>query len=343
MKKWGLGLMLLAMLATPMLACGFPLPAGNSTMAVSKAVCAEGESADTCQERQDAYQMMSKLQSVKVSEMEMALYVFSEDESTEVSLEGNYEYVVSDDDAGLGADIHATITEGEMMSPDGDESLTGVEFILIGDKGYTTRDGGETWIMEDLDESAMTGLGLILGLAGVEGASLDLYSDPTIFTVTAGEDVDLDGQAMHVHTMEVDLTSLLMNGDALGSLMEAGSEVGGDELGTDELGDPEEMAMMAAMMIPFLAGTEFSTTLYIGADDGLIHFVEHNYVFKMDLSAMDPETGAMEMSYSLSGYLTDHNGEFSIVAPEGATEGSGGLLGSDLLGDSGLGDSLFGE
>ncbi|MBN1964981.1 MAG: hypothetical protein JW910_10055, partial [Anaerolineae bacterium] len=73
MRKWALFLTIAAMLAAPMLACGFPLPAGTTMMRVSKAVCAEGEAPESCQARQDAYQLMGKLQSAAIPDLEMAL------------------------------------------------------------------------------------------------------------------------------------------------------------------------------------------------------------------------------------------------------------------------------
>jgi hypothetical protein len=344
MKKWGLGLMLVAMLATPMLACGFPLPAGTSMMAVTKTVCADGESADSCQLRQDAYQMMAKLNSVVVEDLNMNLTINEGEDITEMQMTGMYEYVVNEAEEGLGANLHAKIEEGAMVSPEETESLSGAEFIIVDNRGYTSRDGGETWTVEELDADALQGVGMLLGIAGVEGASLDLFSDPAIFTVTALDDVEIDGQMMKVQKLEVNLQSLLMDADALGALLESGSQVGGDAVSTDELGDPAEIAMMSAMLIPFLTGTEFSSTLYIGADDGLVHKVEQNYVFKMDLSAFDPETPPMEMSYVLSGLITNHNSDIVIEAPEGAVEGEGLLGGGGLFGgESDLGSSLFGQ
>jgi hypothetical protein len=350
MKKWGLALMLLAMLAAPALACGFPLPAGTSMMAVSKAVCANGEAADSCQLRRDAFQMMGKLQSAAISDMTGDLYIDDGTSVTALNATGSYEYQVAESEVGLGANVRASLVTGQLTSDTGEQSLGGTEFVVVENKGYTSVDGGQTWTYEELDDSAILGLGFLLGLSGTTGAGMDLYSDPAIFTVTAGPDVQMDGQTMHVQTLTFDLEALLSNADAITAMMtqSAGAM---DQIGLDpsELGDPAQLAMLAAFLLPAFEGTEVSTTLYIGADDGYIHRIEENSVLKMDSSAMafgstDEEPTVLTMSYQLSGNLAQFNTLMAIAAPANAVEGAG-LLSEEggLFGGSGLGDSLFGQ
>jgi len=74
--------------------------------------------------------------------------------------------------------------------------------------------------------------------------------------------------------------------------------------------------------------TSVSTTLYIGQEDGYIHYIEENYLFSL---TMDP-TQPMTATYTLSGHLEDMNEDITIEAPANATQSQGG----------GLGDSLFG-
>jgi hypothetical protein len=123
------------------------------------------------------------------------------------------------------------------------------------------------------------------------------------------------------------------------------------EAGVDpsELGDPAQLAMLAPMLMPAFEGTVFSTTLYIGADDGYIHRIEDSYVFTLDSSkiAFGADSGeaptVMTMIYELSGNLAEFNAPLAIAAPENAQEGTG-VLGDEgsLFGGSGLGDNLFG-
>jgi hypothetical protein len=345
MKKWGLFVMLFAMLAVPALACGFPLPAGTTTMVVTKAVCAEGEAADSCQARQDAYQMMSEVNAVVVENLDMAMVVDDGTTVTNAKVTGMFEYQVVEATEGLGANLRAKLETGELTADTGDVSLSNTEFIIVGNKGYTSRDGGATWVYEELDENALMGLGLLLGIGGVTGSSLDLFSDPAIFTVTAGEDVEMDGQTMKVQTLTLDLAKLLGSGEALGAFMESGFAAGGDSLGLSEedLGgmDAAQIAMMSAMLMPMFAGSEFSTTLYIGAEDGYIHRIEDKYILNMDATAMGDPSTKLAMNYTLSGDITQHNAELAINAPEDATEGSGLLDEGGLLG-GGLGGSVFG-
>jgi len=347
MKKSGIFLMLVAMLAVPVLACGLPLPAGSSMMAVSKATCAEGEAVDTCQVRQDAYELMSKLTSATVKDLNMHMYVDDGSGSvTEATFVGNYGYQVSDSPDGIGADLDATIETGEVKSPTGDSSLNGARFIVVGAKAYTSQDGGKTWVEETLDPNSLLGIGLLLGVGGTGAAGIDLFADPSVFAVTPGDDVEIDGQSMHVQTLTLDLGKLLGNAQALGALMDAGFAAGGDAMGLtqESLGmSADQVAMMSGMLLPFLAGTEISTTLYIGADDGYIHHVEEKYIFKADLSTMSPDTKPITMTYELAGDITQHNMPLAIVAPANATAGNG-LLSSEggLFGSGGLSGGLFG-
>ncbi|MBN1681518.1 MAG: hypothetical protein JW966_14655 [Anaerolineae bacterium] len=350
MKKWGLIVMLVAMLAAPMLACGFPLPAGTEMMTVSKAVCGKDEAPDTCQERQDAYQLMSKVQSAIVPDLAMNLVLDSGDPTQDMSITvmGSYEFMLVESSEGLGASVHGVLEQGQLVNSEGTQDLSGTEFIIIGSKGYTTRDGGVTWVEEDLTEDSISGLGMFLGLGGTAGSGFDLYTDPETFTVTVGADEEYDGKTMHVHTLALDLMGLFSATEALSGLMDSGLDAGGDSLGVSEesLGmSSEEFAMMAGMLLPFLNGTEISTTLHIGADDGYIYYVSDDITFMMDLSVMDPEQAPVTMVYQLSGHVTGHNQPLEITAPEGATTGEGGLFGGEggLFGsETGIGDSLFG-
>jgi hypothetical protein len=342
-----LGLMVLAMLAVPMLACGFPLPAGTTMLAVSKAVCAEGEAVNTCQVRQDAYQLMSKLESVAIEDLSMTLHIDDGTSVTSMTLTGTYEYVVTDDETGLGANIHAVLTEAQMTDASGTESLSGAEFIVFGDKAYTKKPG-EDWVFEQLDPNTLLGLGMILGLSGPTGAGLDLFSDPAIFSVNVADGMTIGEQATQAQTLALKLDALLSNAEALGGVMTQGFSAGGGALGMtqEDLGlDPAQLAMMSMLFLPMFEGSAFTTTVYIG-DDGYIHRIEDNYQFAMDTAALgalaEGEPQKMTMRYELSGNLVRHNQPVTITAPEGATQGEGllgeggglfgGELGSGLLG-----------
>lgn len=354
MKKWTLYVMVLVMVAVPALACGFPLPAGTEMMRISKAVCAEGEAPDPCQERQDAYQLMGKLQSAVVKDLTVHVAVEAPDENIEADLTGSYDYQLITANVGLGANIDAHWDTGQLTDASGTQSLDNYEIIAIGEQFYVSEDSGQTWSSEVLDQSTLAGMGMFLGLGGPLGASLDLYADPGIFTVTVEPDVEYDGQTMHVQTLTVDLQKLLATPDAALGLLEDGFTAGGDLMGMsmDDLGmTPDQFALALPMMLPVLEGTAFSTTIYIGADDGYIHYAADNFVVAFDPTAFDATQQPMGLTYQISGYITQHNQPLVITAPGNATEGSGGLFGdSGLFGDGGtpesgsggLGDALFG-
>jgi hypothetical protein len=349
MKTWGSALMVLAMLAAPMLACGFPLPAGIATLAVGKAVCAQGEAIATCQARQDAYQSMSKLRSAAVNDLTLDLHIDDGSQSvTSATVSGSYEYIVASDDSGLGATIHAVLIDGQVDSGDGNpQSLSGLEFIIYGNKAYSSLDGGQTWGYEELDPSELSGIGALLGVGGARGAVLDLFADPTVFSVTVGPSVQIDGQMMDVQTLSLDLPKLLTNPDAMTRLLQQAISAGGDmlDLTAEDMQnmDPAQIALMSAMLLPLMEGTAFSTTLYIGQDDGYIHRIEDSYVLAMDLSLIDPQSQPIKMGYLLSGTIAQHNASLVINEPQNAVQGQG-IFSEEggVFGGSGLGSSVFG-
>lgn len=341
MKKWVLSLMVLAMLVAPMLACGIPLPAGNEMMSVSKAICAEGEDAAECQVRQDAYQLMGKLQTARVEDLAMYLLVDDGTEEMRMQISGNYDYVVVPATEGLGANVHAVLENAEITDEFGTQTYNDLQFMIVDGAAYSSEDGGTTWITEELDDNTMLVLGIVLGLGGVTGAGLDIYSDPGVFDVVTGDPVELNGQMMTVQTLQLDLSALLQSSDTLLALLQEGFAVGGEVMGLDPatLGmELDQLALIAGMMLPFLQGSELSTTIYIGQDDGYIYQVDDNFSIKIDMSALDPTQGSMEMTYTLTGKVVNHNGAITITAPAGATEGDV----PGLFGGGGLGDSLFG-
>jgi len=347
MKLKGTVLLILAMLAAPALACGFPLPAGTAMLAAGKATCAQGEAIATCQARQDAYQMMSKLRSAAVQDLTMDLYIDDGTEVISARMTGSYEYLVTGEDSGLGANIHAVVADGQVDTGDGNpQSLTGMEFIIYGNKAYSSMDGGQTWGYEELDSSALSGIGMLLGLGGTRGAALNLFADSAVFSVTIGPTVQIDGQMMEVQTLKLDLPKLLANADAMTRLLQQGTSASDLlDLSPEDLQtfDPQQIALMSALLLPLMQGTEFSTTLYIGQDDGYIHRIEDNYVLVMDLAKLDAQSKPVKMSYLLSGTITQHNAPLVITEPSNATEGQG-IFGQEggVFGGSGLGSSIFG-
>ena len=293
--------------------------------------------------------MMSKLQSASVQDMELTFFVNDGESETSITITGWYDYQIAPEVEGLGAYVHGKVESAEMADAEGGDSLSGMEFVIYGDKAYSKEEGGE-WKVETLDADSLAGIGLLLGFAGPEGENLDLFTEPAVFTVSESA-ADMMGQGMTVQTLTMDLTKLLGSAEALDALMQGGLEAGGDSLGMGEedLGfTSEDLAMMSMFLLPTLTGTEFSTTIYIGNDDGYIHRIEDNFVFVMDLGAMgfaeEGQTSVVEMRYVLEGNITGHNEPIEVFVPEGAVEGEGlfgeegGLLGSG----GGLGDSLFG-
>jgi hypothetical protein len=340
MKKWSSLMLLLTLLAGPVLACGFPLPAGTEMMAVSKAVCAEGETADSCQARQDAYQLMGKVQTAKVPDLQMSMNMETGDQIVRIEITGSFDYVLAESNEGLGAELHIVIDEGQMVNEGITTDLTGLELILLGDNAYASEDGGETWSLQTLDQNTRAAVSMIAGLAGPEGAGLDFFAEAATFAVAPGEGADYNDQAMAVQTMTIDLPALLASPETILSLLEdlfAMSDTIGLDMESSFGMPPDQIATVAAMLLPFLTGSEFATTVHIGQEDGYIHYIEDRAFLNMDMTSIDPNQVKLMFSYELSGHITEHNAPLAISEPANVTEGTGSIFGdSGLFGSGGL-------
>ncbi len=332
--------MLLILIAAPMLACGFPLPAGMSSLPAAKSWCAVNEALETCQLRRDAYQLMNKVDSASIPEFEVVLDMVNGDEVTHATLKGSMEYVVVPvSEEGLGANVHVTITEGEMIQGAATQSLSGAEFIIIGSRGYTSRDNGQTWTYEELTPDVLLGLNLLLGLPGLSANRFYWLNDPAVFTVTSGDPVDYDGQSLSTQTIGLDFTALLTSPELLTLLLTQGMDlvtmVGVTE---ESLGfSVDQIVPVASQLQPFFSNTNFTTTIGIGAD-GYIHYLQENYSLTMDDSATgsaNPTT--INFTYLVTGYLTGFNEPVTIEEPTSATESEGEMFGG------GLGSSIFSQ
>lgn len=336
--------MLAALLAAPVLACGFPLPAGMSIMAVSKAQCAEDEATDTCQARQDAYQMMSQVQSVVVPDLAVDLVMEMPGQNMVLTVAGSYEYIPAETDDGLGANIHIRLDRMELTQNGATESYNNVQVILIGGEGYVSEDGGATWSQETLtDMNTLNGLSMMLGLGGSVGAGLDLYSNPATFAVTAGSADAYNGQAMQSQTMTLDIATLMTSTDTMSGFLAFAENMTGQTLIQE--GSGFDLAMLAdpqigGMLLLFMAGSELGTTIHIGADDGLIHYISENHIFNLDAGTMNEQFGGpIYFSYVMTGHIEQHNAALVIVPPTNIS-GEGSAIFGD---DGGLGSGLFGN
>ncbi len=334
-KRLAPGLVLALLVTTPMLACGFPLPAGTTVPATAKAVCAADEAIESCNLRRDAYQLMNALNSASVTDLVVDLYIDDGVEVTEAAITGSYDYIVSETADYLGADLHAWLDQAAFATQTGADDLSNTQVIIVDDIGYTLNADG-SWLKEELNASALLGLSFLFGVTGTEAASLDVFRAPETFTVTTGEPVQHMGQEMVVQTLAVDLQALLNDPDALLALFDDLAAMGLENMGIDpaSIGDPNQLAAMAPILLPFFEGTAITATLWIGADDGYIHYVDESYVLELDLSALDPDTVPMAMRYNLQGYLSNHNAALTITAPENVVESEGSFdLGGNLFGN----------
>jgi hypothetical protein len=347
MTRWAVLGMLTVLLALPMLACGFPLPAGTEMMQLSEAACAEGETLDSCQMRQDAYQLMGKLRSAVVPDLNMRMFLRGGDQRTEIAARGSFEYLVLPSRQGMGANLSAVLEEAWIADMTATDTVENVLIRTVGDRIYASEDDGATWHYQSLKSEDLLSLSILLGLVHTTGISLDLFSEPELFSVTSGGTTSIDGQTMHVQTLTFDLPGLLTYPDLIDTLVTTNYdalavllEYGGSEW---EDMSPEDLSLMLGIVLLLIEDSDLRTTLYIGADDGYIHYFEERLEFLL-VDESDPAAGTATFEYTLSGHVTQHNAALVVEAPPGAILG-GGFFGSDFFGGGGpaLGDTLFGE
>ena len=323
MKKPRTWLLALVSLSLGVLACGFPLPLVEEALdRWAGPACGVAESAKSCAARQDAYRALVTEDAVSVRDVEMHLYTDQGGGGSDVSLLGEYDYALLETANGTVPGLHGWLHDlsGSLLPNLEDQS--GIEVILIGTEGYSLPAGATSWVKENLEDSALLGMGLLFGIPAFLGELPDVYAADGAFTVEAYETQDASGQAVLVQTLALDLEALL-NDPALLTLL---AEPVAPLLAGHGIEDPTELIAVAPVLRPYLEGSELQTRLSIGQADGLLHAFEQTARLAFDLSATDPEALPIELRYTISGVFQYGAAVAPIVAPATYVEGDGGLL-----------------
>jgi hypothetical protein len=243
----------------------------------------------------------------------------------------------------------AVVVEGSATDEMGDTESGTVEIRIIDGVLYLS-DGNE-WTYTDVEAllSELEELGIsadTMMSAGEAGAMEGMMSDmdATIanhVTMTRGEDSTVDGETAASFTVALDLNGLLADPGLTEMFANLPPEVLAGALGSGGEMTEEEIQQMTAMM-PMLVGmlgmmfqnTEAYLSVDAGVDSGKLYGFELHFATDLDASALGGSTGeAMSILFHLGVDISDYDGAFEYVVPEGATEMD--MSGMDLMGSMG--------
>jgi hypothetical protein len=154
---------------------------------------------------------------------------------------------------------------------------------------------------------------------GIGAEALNIMNIPGFITQSRVADTVVDGQTMYVFETVIDSGPLFASPDFQTILNGVLGSVSG------ESADAAEIAMLAPML---LSGLSVNVTLsqWIGADDMFVHGMSFDMVAGLDLAVLFGAAGGegemqlppitLTIGFDLN--LSDINGTFDIVAPEGA-------------------------
>lgn len=327
MKNSLRGVLALVMLAGAMLACGLPLPTALLTdMPIPP--CAADEPADTCALRQSALENLAGVQALSVESFDISLDMDNEGEVMVLNSSGRYSYTLNPESAAFGADIHLWVETLTLEQEGETEAFDSLEIIIIGEDAYYSEDGGATWKhdMLELETNLQLGLSMFLGLLSPLTGEMNLFASPDAFTVQIGKAAD----GVQEQTLTVDFESLVGDSASVMTLLEqaaASDEKLGMGLGLDDLGEPEEVAMMAGMILGLVDTLGYEVHYRIDpASSELVGYAE---TFALEL-AFDAESG-MQVQWELDATLGAFDTVEPVVAPAEYTEGNlDDIIGSPL-------------
>ncbi len=152
-------------------------------------------------------------------------------------------------------------------------------------------------------------------------------------TLTRGADETIDGNTVAVFNMSIDLAGLFTDTsmtDSLGSIIGmamAASGGAGVDAGVDMESLNQMMPMMTQLFGMLFADSELTITTKVGVDNGYPYGFGIDFAMTLDPMMMASLTGAppdaeaepIDILFSLSVDMTQHNGSFSYEAPADAT------------------------
>lgn len=263
-----------------------------------------------CETLLGALGTIGTVESFTVPNWEFSFEMDAEGEQNMLTASGSAGFMIADTAAD--SVVHVKIDD-VVMVPEDETVPETIELIVVDGFGYVNYDG--EWYGEELSESDLADVDEMLGtLDSADATGLDesLGMDMTgVITTTREADEEMHGQSMTVYSMDVDITTLLVN--LLSSPMVA--EMLGGDMGMEQM-TPEEVQMMGMMFAPILGETAIGAGMAVGQDDGYIHMLELTVDIDIDLSMMgDPEAEPITGLVYFSTEVTDVNAGYSVDTP----------------------------
>lgn len=143
----------------------------------------------------------------------------------------------------------------------------------------------------------------------------EALASPGVLTTVRLEDTELDGQTMQVYTSNVDLVTFLMSPSMLAMLEEVVADLPEDQGGgmTGQTGGDLEGAIPLLSFL--LTDDTIRYTLWVGADDGLVHHLELYMNIVLDATLIDPNIGEVTLNVDFKTDLDGVGESYTVEAP----------------------------
>jgi hypothetical protein len=217
--------------------------------------------------------------------------------------------------------VEADLTfDGTMVSPDGEETISGARIVIKDDKAYSFDPEDGAWTVEEAtaeDFEDMSDFNMQAILGGVSQLPAE--------AVTWARADDMEGMA--VFTVDLHLAQLVVNEDFINGLAGMAGAMGDDSM------TPESMSMMLSMLMGQL-GSQLETaivrfTFAVDPATSFVHGVSFDLDLDLDLSFLGAMAGGetqippISILVDMDTVFSGHNEAVEITVPEEAMAAEG--------------------
>ncbi|MBZ0307632.1 MAG: hypothetical protein K8I82_16310 [Anaerolineae bacterium] len=143
----------------------------------------------------------------------------------------------------------------------------------------------------------------------------EALASPGVATTIRLEDTEMNGQVMQVYTSSIDFVTFLLSPSVLAALEEVIASMPAEEGGGMAAQAGGDIAG-AVQLLPFLLSDDtIRYTVWVGAEDGLVHHLEFYMNIVLDATLIDPTIGEVTLNVD---FKTDFDGvgqPYTVEAP----------------------------
>ncbi len=147
------------------------------------------------------------------------------------------------------------------------------------------------------------------------GLVAEALASPGVATTIRLEDTEMNGQVMQVYTSNIDFVTFLLSPSVLSALEEVIASMPEEEGGGMAAQAGGDIAGAIQLLPLLLSDDTIRYTVWVGAEDGLVHHLELYMNIVLDATMIDPTIGEVTLSVD---FKTDFDGigqSYTVEAP----------------------------